>query len=152
MSAVIPHLRHQAKALRFRHVPDHLPAGPFPSFKSALKEVLHFSIAYRNINTSFIMSATTNGSSVASTSTMSQAEQIARAAKEAFDAAQLLENGEQERVNALRLVRETLAAAKSDILHANSLDMEVGLCFLPSYALYIEAHIRLGNSNRRRTT
>ena len=56
---------------------------------------------------------------------MPQAEQIARAAKEAFDAAQLLENGEQERVNALRLVRETLAAAKSDILHANSLDMEV---------------------------
>ena len=56
---------------------------------------------------------------------MSQAEQLARAAKEAFDAAQLLENGQQERIKALRLVRETLAAAKADILHANSLDMEV---------------------------
>lgn len=64
-------------------------------------------------------------SASASTSTVSQAEQLARAAKEAFDAAQLLENGQQERVNALRLVRETLAAAKADILHANSLDMEV---------------------------
>lgn len=63
--------------------------------------------------------------STASTSAMSQAEQLARAAKEAFDAAQLLENGQQERINALRLVRETLAAAKADILHANSLDMEV---------------------------
>ena len=64
-------------------------------------------------------------SASASTSPIAQAEQLARAAKEAFDAAQLLENGQQERVNALRLVRETLAAAKADILHANSLDMEV---------------------------
>lgn len=64
-------------------------------------------------------------STSASTSSTNQAELVARAAKDAFDAAQLLPDGATERVNALRLVKAALNAAKEDILRANALDMEV---------------------------
>jgi len=63
-------------------------------------------------------------SSEASTSTTNPALLVARAAKEAFDTAQLLENGSEERVRALRLVREALQNAKKEILEANQLDMD----------------------------
>lgn len=69
----------------------------------------------------------TMASTTASTSTANPAELIARSAKEAFDAAQLLEDGAQERVRALRLVKEALQNAKKEILEANQLDMDVSM-------------------------
>lgn len=57
---------------------------------------------------------------------MSSAEIIAKAAKESFDAAQLISDGSGERIKALRLVREALLAGKQEILQANAKDLEVG--------------------------
>ena len=54
---------------------------------------------------------------------MSDIESIARAAKHAFEASQLLHAS--ERVNALRAIIRELTANKSQILEANRKDMEV---------------------------
>lgn len=67
-----------------------------------------------------------NGSS----SSSSSAESVARAAKAAFDAAQLLADGPSERVRALKLVREALQEHKQRVLDANAQDMEVRYCGL----------------------
>lgn len=53
----------------------------------------------------------------------SSSEGIARAARLAFEASQLL--SPSERVTALHLIRDELAARKDDILLANARDMEV---------------------------
>ena len=53
------------------------------------------------------------------------AEAVARAAKEAFDAAQMLADADVERIRALQLVRQALASAKQEILDANKRDVEV---------------------------
>ena len=66
-----------------------------------------------------------NGSTVASTSNGQNAEQIARAAKLAFDTAQTLENASEERIRTLTLLRDALSSAKAQILEANALDMDV---------------------------
>ena len=55
--------------------------------------------------------------------TMSDIESIARAAKHAFEASQLLQPS--ERVNALHAIIRELTANKSQILEANRIDMEV---------------------------
>lgn len=57
--------------------------------------------------------------------TLSAAEEVARNAKAAFDAAQMLPDAASERIKSLKLIREALSAAKDDILKANQLDMEV---------------------------
>ncbi|GAA5881003.1 hypothetical protein JCM1840_007216 [Sporobolomyces johnsonii] len=53
---------------------------------------------------------------------MSGAEQVARIAKESFDASQLLDSS--ERHNALVALKHTLTASKDDILAANKQDIE----------------------------
>lgn len=60
---------------------------------------------------------------------MSSAEQLARTAKEAFDASQLLPSS--VRHDALVALKDALTTSKSDILAANALDMQVrtGNCF-----------------------
>jgi hypothetical protein len=63
--------------------------------------------------------------STSASSALSAAEEVARSAKSAFDAAQLLEDGHAERVRALELVREALQANKQLILDANAKDMDV---------------------------
>ena len=54
---------------------------------------------------------------------MSDATSIAKAAKSAFEASQLIPSS--ERVQALREIRKELDAAKDAILAANKLDLEV---------------------------
>ena len=56
---------------------------------------------------------------------MSDATSIAKAAKAAFEASQLIPSS--ERVQALREIREELEAAKDAILAANKLDLEVSI-------------------------
>lgn len=53
------------------------------------------------------------------------AEQVARLAKESFDASQLLPASERHK--ALLAIRDALVASKQDILAANALDMQVGV-------------------------
>lgn len=61
--------------------------------------------------------------SAPSSSTLSQPEQIAKAAKEAFDASQLIDTS--ERVKALHAIKEELEALKDKIHEANVQDLEV---------------------------
>ena len=56
---------------------------------------------------------------------MSDATSIAKAAKAAFEASQLIPSS--QRVQALREIREELEAAKDAILAANKLDLEVSI-------------------------
>lgn len=56
--------------------------------------------------------------------TNSMAEQVARTAKEAFDASQLLDSSERHR--ALLALKEALTLNKDEILAANAKDIEVG--------------------------
>ncbi len=56
---------------------------------------------------------------------MSEAKAIAKAAKAAFEASQLIPSS--ERVQALREIRKELEAAKDTILAANKLDLEVSI-------------------------
>jgi glutamate-5-semialdehyde dehydrogenase len=58
-----------------------------------------------------------------SSSTSSPAETIARAAREAFEASQLV--GPEKRNDALRSIRDVLKENKDEILVANEKDMEV---------------------------
>lgn len=51
------------------------------------------------------------------------AEQVARTAKESFDASQLLDSSERHK--ALVALKEALTVSKSAILQANALDIEV---------------------------
>lgn len=84
------------------------------------------------------MSASTSGSN----SSTSSAESVARSAKAAFDAAQLLEDGASERVRALQLVREALQSSKQEILAANAQDMDVRRCPPPCFAgTWAETHL-----------
>jgi glutamate-5-semialdehyde dehydrogenase len=66
----------------------------------------------------------------ASTSTSSPAEQIARAARAAFDASQLIDAAERDA--ALEAIRKELEDSKDEILAANARDMEVGYRVLHS--------------------
>lgn len=59
------------------------------------------------------------------------AQSIAKAAKVAFEASQLIPSS--ERVHALHELREELVSAKADILAANRRDLEVHLAPIPSY-------------------
>ncbi len=59
----------------------------------------------------------------ASTSTSSPAEQIARAARAAFDASQLIDAAERDA--ALQAIKMELELSKDEILAANAKDMEV---------------------------
>lgn len=61
---------------------------------------------------------------------MSSAEQIAKQAKDSFDASQLLDA--QERHRALVALKDALTAAKADILQANKQDIEVRHPCIPS--------------------
>lgn len=56
---------------------------------------------------------------------MSDAETIAKAAKQAFEASQLI--SAEERVRALHEIRKELEASKALILEANRIDLEVRL-------------------------
>ena len=56
------------------------------------------------------------------------AENIARAAKAAFEASQLIPSS--ERIKALQEIRKELEAAKDAILAANRLDLEVSPTFV----------------------
>lgn len=56
---------------------------------------------------------------------------IAKAAKAAFEASQLIASS--ERVRALHEIRDQLVSAKADILAANKRDLEVHLALIPSY-------------------
>lgn len=58
-----------------------------------------------------------------SSSTSSPAETIARAAREAFEASQLVDP--EKRNDALRSIRDVLKENKDEILTANEKDMEV---------------------------
>ena len=55
---------------------------------------------------------------------MSSAEDIAKAAKSAFEDSQLIPSA--ERVNALRHIRRALESNKAEILAANREDLKVG--------------------------
>ena len=55
------------------------------------------------------------------------AESIAKAAKEAFNAAQLLDNASAERERALSLIKAALLASRDEIFAANAKDMTVRL-------------------------
>ena len=77
--------------------------------------------------------ASMNGTS--NSSLIEQAELVAKAAKDAFDAAQRLDNAAAERVKALALVKEALTAAKGEILAANANDMDV--CIRHLEALFL---------------
>ena len=59
----------------------------------------------------------------------SAAEAIAKAAKNAFEASQLIPTS--ERVRALHEIRNELEASKASILAANKEDMDVGLAQCP---------------------
>lgn len=54
---------------------------------------------------------------------MSGAEQVARTAKESFDASQLLDSAERHK--ALIALKQALTDSKDEILQANKLDIEV---------------------------
>lgn len=54
---------------------------------------------------------------------MSGAEQVARTAKESFDASQLLDSAERHR--ALVALKQALTEHKDEILRANKVDIEV---------------------------
>lgn len=56
-------------------------------------------------------------------SSMSGAEQVARTAKESFDASQLLDSAERHK--ALIALKDALTMHKDEILKANRLDIEV---------------------------
>lgn len=56
---------------------------------------------------------------------------IAKAAKAAFEASQLIPSS--ERVRALHALRDELVSARADILAANRRDLEVHLALIPSY-------------------
>ena len=66
-----------------------------------------------------------------STGTSESATAIAKAAKAAFEASQLIASS--ERVRALHELREELVFAKADVLTANRRDLEVHLAPIPSY-------------------
>ena len=66
-----------------------------------------------------------------STGTSESATSIAKAAKAAFEASQLIASS--ERVRALHELREELVSAKADVLAANRRDLEVHLAPIPSY-------------------
>ncbi|KAG8980946.1 hypothetical protein FRB90_007398, partial [Tulasnella sp. 427] len=53
---------------------------------------------------------------------MSSAEQIAKASKSAFEASQLVEP--TERVKALQIIHDALAASKEEIFEANRKDVQ----------------------------
>jgi glutamate-5-semialdehyde dehydrogenase len=61
--------------------------------------------------------------------TDANAESIARAAKQAFEASQLMQSS--ERIKALTAIKHELAASKTEILEANRKDMEVCFSSLP---------------------
>lgn len=61
---------------------------------------------------------------------MSSSEEIAKAAKLAFEESQLFPSA--ERVNALHLIRKELDLRKADILAANAEDLKVCLTPTPS--------------------
>lgn len=65
-----------------------------------------------------------------STLAMSGAEQVARTAKESFDASQLLDSAERHK--ALIALKQALTDSKDEILQANKLDIEVSSTF-PSF-------------------
>lgn len=69
--------------------------------------------------------------STASSSTSSDAEVIAREARRAFEASQLVDPA--ERNVALKAIREMLHDRKSEVLKANKKDMEVGLALSTSH-------------------
>lgn len=60
---------------------------------------------------------------------MSSAQEIARSAKAAFEASQLV--SAEDRVNALHVIRKELEAHKDEILAANAQDLAVRPCFSP---------------------
>ena len=62
------------------------------------------------------------------TSTLDPVE-IAKSAKKAFEASQIVEH--DERVRALVAIRESLGKCKEDIMSANRRDMEVSFPSLP---------------------
>lgn len=62
--------------------------------------------------------------SSSSSTLSSSAETIARAAREAFEASQLVDP--EKRNDALRSIRDVLKENKDEILAANEKDMEVG--------------------------
>jgi glutamate-5-semialdehyde dehydrogenase len=70
------------------------------------------------------MSSQPNGSS----STSSSASDIAKAAKQAFEASQLIPSS--ERINALNGIKRELDVSKQDILAANRDDLEVRVAYL----------------------
>jgi hypothetical protein len=72
------------------------------------------------------MSSQPNGSS----STSNPASDIAKAAKQAFEASQLIPSS--ERINALNAIKKELDANKQEILDANCQDLEVLFIFLLS--------------------
>lgn len=64
--------------------------------------------------------------SLSSHSTIRMAEQVARTAKESFDASQLLDSSERHK--ALIALKDALTTSKEAILAANARDIEVSYC------------------------
>lgn len=72
----------------------------------------------------------------------SESERIAKAAKVAFEASQLLDP--HERINSLRIIRQELAVRKDDIFKANHCDMDVGrLNYLQILCIYYDRYRQL---------
>jgi len=68
--------------------------------------------------------------SIASSSSSSTAEVIARSAREAFEASQLIDVSERD--VALKAIREILKTSKDEVLSANKQDMEVCTSYISS--------------------
>lgn len=73
--------------------------------------------------------------------------QIARAAKAAFEASQLIVSS--ERINALNAIKDQLNANKEEILAANRQDLEVSPCIRHSNAVSHNDTGRTSRSNSR---
>lgn len=74
---------------------------------------------------------------------MSSAEDIAKAAKAAFEASQLIPS--EERIVALHAIKRELEAKKDEILAANREDLQVRCSICPRYT--IAGHVTLGGTN-----
>jgi glutamate-5-semialdehyde dehydrogenase len=73
---------------------------------------------------------------------MSSAEEIAKAAKSAFEDSQLIPSA--ERVTALQNIREALASKKAEILAANKEDLKVTPAFPPGDVVFTGCAGRTG--------
>jgi glutamate-5-semialdehyde dehydrogenase len=67
-------------------------------------------------------------------STQNPASEIAKAAKQAFEASQLIPPS--ERINALNAIKNELQDSKDEIIAANRKDLEVRVLFPPMYSIH----------------